>query len=100
MGAALGVDWHAATGAAPAVLNFLFIVLFLWRGHCLSWLVVAVALSLWLFLDGATGVGSIAAVVDFGAVTGAYVLDALFVGVIVGVVVKVSVILIFVRCSS
>ena len=56
------------------------------------------ALSLLLFLDGAAGVGSIAAVVNFWAATGVGVLDLSFVGVIVGIV--VSVIVRFVRCSS
>ena len=55
------------------------------------------ALSLWLFLNGDAGAGSIAADVDFGAATGADVLDLSFVGVIVVVVVKVSVIVLFVR---
>ena len=56
------------------------------------------ALSLWLFLDGAAGVGSIAAVVDFCAAAGADGLDLSFVAVIEGVV--VSVIVHFIRCSS
>ena len=98
LGAAFGVDFLAAAGAATAVLDFSFIVLFLQRGRCASWLVVAVVLFLLLFFDGAAGVGSIAAVVNFCAATGADVLDLSFVGVIVGVV--VSVIVRFVRCSS
>ena len=81
LGPAFGVDFVVA---ATAVADFLVIVLFLWRGHCASWLGVAVALSMWLFVDGAAGVGSIAAVVDLCA--RADVLD------IVGVVVKVSII--------
>ena len=50
------------------------------------------ALSLWLFLDGAAGVDSIAGV-DFCAAAGAEGLDLTFVAVIVGVVV-----LVIVRC--
>ena len=47
-------------------------------GRQRSWLVVAVTFSLWLVLDGAADVISVAAVVagvDFCAATGADVLD-------------------------
>ena len=93
LGPAFGFDFVVDVVAATAVVDFLVIVLFLRRRHCASRLSVAVALSLWLFMDGAAGVGSIAAVVDFCA-TGANVLD------IVGVVLKVSVIGLVRRCSS
>ena len=36
LGASFGVEFLAAAGAATAVLDFLFIVLFLQKGRCVS----------------------------------------------------------------
>ena len=67
LGPAFGVDFVATVVAATTVVDFLVIILFLQRGRCGSWLGVAVALFLWLFVESAAGVGSIAAVADFCA---------------------------------
>ena len=74
---AFGFDFVVAGVAATAVVDFSVIILFLRRRCCASWLGAAVTLSLWLFVDGAAGVGSTAAIVDFCA-TGADVLEPMF----------------------